>query len=70
VAVGRILLHIGLMADLEFRYRLNPQTGRWDVVRRWPDGTELVIQSYDLPDEAMSEVSRLTKRPPGPPSSS
>jgi hypothetical protein len=53
------------MDEPEFRARLNPQTGRWDVIRRRPDGTELVIQSYELSEDAKDEVARLRQRKAG-----
>jgi hypothetical protein len=57
------------MADSDFTYRLNEQTGRWDVIGRSPDGSEeVVLCSYGTPDEASDHVARLTGKPlPIPP---
>jgi hypothetical protein len=55
------------MADDEFSYRLNDETGRWDVLmRRSPDGPEEVLRSFDMPDEAMRYVARITESETGP----
>jgi hypothetical protein len=56
------------MADSDFTYRLNEQTGSWDVIRCSPDGSEDVLCSYSTPDEASDHVARLTGKPlPIPP---
>jgi len=53
----------------EFSYRQNNETGRWEVIKRLPDGTEEVLHkvSFSVPDEAMNYVAQLTGKPPGPP---
>ena len=56
------------MADPQFRYFFNEQTGRWDVVWKRPDGTELVVGAYSTRAEAMEHVSRANNEPAGPPS--
>jgi hypothetical protein len=61
--------HIGRMADPQFRYFFNAQTGRWDVVWKRPDGTETVVGAYSTRAEAMEHVSRANNAPVGPPSS-
>jgi hypothetical protein len=57
------------MADPQFRYFLNTQTGRWDVVWKRPDGTEMVVGTYSTSDEAKERVARNNNQPPGPPKS-
>src|SRR5262249_23804365 len=56
----------------EYTYRYNPETGRWDVIKRRPDGTVEVLHKmiFDTPDAAMNLVSLLTGKrrlriPPG-----
>jgi hypothetical protein len=53
----------------EFSYRHNDETGRWDVIKRLPDGTEEVLHkvSFRTPGEASNHVAQLTGKPPGPP---
>ena len=60
-------MHIGEMADPEFRFRFNDKNGRWEVIQRQPDGKEKVIQAYTLPKEAREHVERANKQPPGSP---
>ena len=60
--------HIAQMADPQFRYFFNEQTGRWDVVWKHPDGTESVVGAYSTRAEAMEHVSRANNEPAGPPS--
>lgn len=60
--------HIARMADPQFRYFFNEQTGRWDVVWKRPDGTESVVGAYSTRAEAMEHVSRANNEPAGPPS--
>jgi hypothetical protein len=55
------------MADPEFRYTFNAQTGRWDVMRRHLDGTESLVRDYATPSEAMDHVARANNQPPGAP---
>jgi hypothetical protein len=59
----------GAMAEPQFRYFLNTQTGRWDVVWKRPDGTETVVGTYSTADEAMERVAHGNSEPAGPPSS-
>ena len=49
----------------EFSYRYNPETGRWDVFTRRPDGTVEVLHkvSFDTSDAAMNHVALLTGKP-------
>jgi len=56
------------MADPQFRYFFNAQTGRWDVVWKRPDGTESVVGAYSTRAEAMEHVSRANNAPAGSPS--
>ena len=57
------------MAECSYRY--NPETGRWDVITRRPDGTVEVLHkvSFDTSDAAMNHVALLTGKrrriPPG-----
>jgi hypothetical protein len=50
------------MGESEFKDRFNIETGRWDVIRRYPDGTEIAVGSYATPAEAKEEAARLTER--------
>jgi hypothetical protein len=56
------------MADPQFHYFFNAQTGRWDVLWKRPDGTESVVGAYSTAAEAMERVARANEEPPGPPS--
>ena len=46
----------------EFSYRYNPETGRWEIITRHPDGTVEMLHkvSFDTPDAAMNHVALLT----------
>jgi hypothetical protein len=48
--------------ETKFETRLNTNTGRWEVVRRDSDGSEVILGSHLLEDEAMSEIVRLSGR--------
>ena len=52
-----------------FSYRLNNETGRWDVIKRLPNGTEEALHkvSFSTPSEASDHVAQLTGKLPGPP---
>jgi hypothetical protein len=49
--------------DLEskFETRIDPRTGRWDVVCCEPNGAEFVLGSYPLHHDAICEVLRLSR---------
>jgi hypothetical protein len=49
--------------DLEskFETRMDPRTGRWDVVRCEPTGAEFVLGSYPMHHNAICEVLRLSR---------
>ena len=55
----------------EYCYRFNPETGRWNVFTRRPNGTEEALHkvSFLTPGEAMNHVVILTGKlrniPPG-----
>jgi hypothetical protein len=53
----------------EFSYRFNVETGRWDVIKRLPDGTEEALHkvSFSTPGDASNYVAQLTGKSPGPP---
>jgi hypothetical protein len=45
------------MANPEFRYALNTQTGRWEVMY-WPaNGVEAVVRDYASRGEAVEHVA-------------
>ena len=48
----------------EYSYRHNDETGRWDVIKRLPDGTEEVLHSFTTSDEAMNYAAQLTGKEP------
>jgi hypothetical protein len=56
------------MAEPQFRYFFNEQTGRWDVVWKRPDGLESVVGTYTTLAEAIEHASRANNAPE-PPSS-
>ena len=58
------------MAEPQFRYFFNEQTGRWDVLWKRADGTESVVATYATLIEAEVHVSRANDQPPEPPISS
>jgi len=53
------------MAQLELNSkietRMDPRTGRWDVVRFEPNDVEFVLGSYTLHHDAICEVLRLSR---------
>jgi len=53
----------------EFSYRYNPETGRWEIIKRRPDGTAEVLHkvSFSTPDDASNHVAILTGKTPGRP---
>jgi hypothetical protein len=50
------------MGEFEFKDRFSIEIGRWEVIRRYPDGTEITMGSYATPAEAKEEAARLTER--------
>jgi hypothetical protein len=53
------------MAIPEFRYRLNADANRWEVVQR-TDGKDTVVQDYATADEAREHVVRAGETPGAP----
>ena len=51
------------MPDLQFRYIFNKETGRWDVLWKRPNGTEIVVGTCSAPDEARDIVAYGNKQP-------
>ena len=47
--------------ELKCETRLDPRTGRWDVVRCESNGAEFVLGSYSLHHDAICEVLRLSR---------
>jgi hypothetical protein len=61
VTPQRCTQHIRRSDMAEFSYRYNPETGRWEIIKRRPDGTAEVLHkvSFSTRGDASNHVAIL-----------
>jgi hypothetical protein len=49
-----------MATEVLYKFIFNDKIGRWDVDKRDPDGSELVMRDYATPGEARALLESLT----------